>query len=81
MASSVADSLAIYIGSATRMLWWKGTREVPESCTLAAKQSAFDLVHEHTAAPAILNGLAGVPYTFNWLAYGIEQSDVVASRQ
>src|SRR4051794_39551508 len=44
-------------------------------------QAAFDLVDQDVAAPAMLDGFAGIPKTLCRILHGLDQANIVAPRQ
>jgi hypothetical protein len=54
--------------------------EVGGGLALAPVEVALDPVYEDGAAPAVLDGLADVPFTFDPVFHVVEQADAVAPR-
>ena len=57
---------------------WQGAGEVGDGLALAAVEIAVDLVIEDGAAPAVLDGLLGVPQAFGRVFYLLHKDDIVA---
>src|SRR3712207_1276621 len=59
----------------------QGPLEVGDGFALAMIQTAFNLVDQDVAAPAMLDGLTGVPKTLGRILHGLDQANIVAPRQ